>query len=128
MGQRLAERELGIQRVLTSSALRAEQTAIIVSKELGFTSSDIHIEPHLYLASVKDMLTVLSKLPTDLHTVALFAHNPGMTDAANALSDLQVGNVPTCGMFMIEFACEHWDALSPKTATSLFYDYPKLSA
>ncbi len=40
--------------------------------------------------------------------VAIFAHNPALTEVANLLSDAEIPNVPPCGLVRIRLNVERW--------------------
>ena len=42
----------------------------------------------------------------------LVAHNPGMTDMANRLSDASIDNLPTCGVFVVDAEADNWSDLA----------------
>jgi phosphohistidine phosphatase len=60
-----------------------------------------------------------------LDTIALIGHNPGLTNLANLLNDIAIENIPTCGIFTIEFSDKSWRKISKKTGTFISFDYPK---
>jgi len=65
------------QRLISSSAVRATQTARIVVEEFG--NLDLQIAPDLYHASVDRLLETLRQLPADRATL-LVGHNPGLEE------------------------------------------------
>lgn len=95
--------------IWTSSAVRAQRTAAYVA--LGFTAT-ITTAPELYLSSPETALGVLRSTPSTVESVALVAHNPGLTYLANLLSAEPVtDNLVTFGTAL--FATElEWSALT----------------
>lgn len=65
-----------------SSARRAKQTADYVSRGFG---ARILEESGLYLASAEGLLSCLRTTPPDVGSVAVVAHNPGLTHLVNLL-------------------------------------------
>jgi len=63
---------------LASSALRAAETAQLVSAVWGDEAPAISRSPALYLASVQRLLMTLEELPVDGVRVLLVGHNPGL--------------------------------------------------
>jgi len=128
MGERLAARlnssEQSVDALISSSAKRAEQTACLLAKALSFSETSITWHQELYLAPPPVIQEVVRQLPEHVNTVALVAHNPGITELAEKLTGEYFGNVPTCGMITVEFPVDHWlDAGS--WADFVGYDYPK---
>lgn len=109
MAAALKQRELMPDQILSSTALRALNTASIIAQELGYSSSNIQTESDLYLASARTILTCVQKLDEELSTVFVFGHNPGMHEAAMRLtSDLRLSEFPTLAVARIEFDLEFW--------------------
>ena len=77
----------GAEWIWCSSALRARQTAEYVSR--GFNTHVVE-EPELYLASAERLLNCLQATPEDVHSVAVVAHNPGLTFLVNLLGNQSV--------------------------------------
>lgn len=126
MGKRLKEREVTIDRVISSPANRAITTATVLSEVIGISLSSIEINPQLYHADEDVILNVVQRI-ADVHdSVMLAGHNPGLTDFVNRLATLAIDNVPTCGVVAIRLAIRQWSACDWGCGTLLFFDYPKL--
>ncbi|MEJ7662643.1 MAG: histidine phosphatase family protein [Hymenobacter sp.] len=59
MGQALAARHIKLDRLVSSPAVRAMSTAVLVARELAFPSADIVIEPTIYQADVDTLLAII---------------------------------------------------------------------
>jgi phosphohistidine phosphatase len=125
MGARLAEWGPPVDRVISSSAVRALKTAELVIQEMGLPWDEIHIEDALYHATEEEMLEIIREQDDYLDGVMLFGHNPGMTYLVNDLSDLGLENLPTCGVVILQFDVEDWIDVGEYQATSAIFDYPK---
>lgn len=125
MGAHLAAHYPAPQRILSSTALRAASTAAILADALGIEAGAIEHLRRLYLADARTLLGVARALPDHLDTVMLVAHNPGMTDLVNLLSDAGLDNLPTCGVARIGFEVADWSALTPGDGRLLSLDLPK---
>ncbi len=87
-GKLLAERLPGIDRVLVSSGLRAQQTWQAVSQSLSVGQRlDV---PELYLAGSDELLAVVRQLPDSAEAVLLVGHNEGIEELASMLSGVPV--------------------------------------
>ncbi len=125
MGKRLAERNVQPDLVLCSPALRARLTAEAVIGELAGNPKWLLFDPHLYLAELSQLVSLLRGIARDRHDVLLIGHNPGLTDLANYLVDGHIANLPTCALFSVELTASDWSRLDRCQARTLFYDYPK---
>lgn len=87
-----------------SSAVRAQQTAEHVRAGFGIPANHCVTLEELYQASPRTLLDVLQRTPETESSVAIVAHNPGLTDLCNALEGAQVtDNLPTLGMALFAF-------------------------
>src|SRR5580765_3320693 len=83
MAERLLDCNLEIDAFISSPAKRARKTAEIFSKVFGQGKKHVEIKEELYEAGENDFASVIENLPDDLNVVAIFSHNPGITDFAN---------------------------------------------
>ena len=125
MSERLLKQHLVPQHIVSSPALRAITTAEYFADTFGIDNKQIQTEPAIYEASATTLLKVLNQLDNKYNFVALFGHNPGMTNFAINLSDTEIYDLPTCGLILIEFPVDDWGSISEGTGTEKLYDFPK---
>jgi phosphohistidine phosphatase len=125
MGQRLAERGIRPDRMVSSPAKRAIATAQAVAKEVGFPREKIVEDERLYLSSVSTWLEVIRPLDDDADCVICFGHNPELTDLVNTLGRQDIGNMPTCGVVELRYDIETWADVGKVEPTYFDFDYPK---
>lgn len=130
MGERLAARlnagNLALDVLLCSSAQRARETAELLIPALGFAVENVEWRRELYLASPRIMLKAIQAMPDEAATVALLAHNPGITELAEILTGKSFGNVPTCGVITLALPVDHWRGVTEDVGAELIdFDYPR---
>ena len=125
MAERLIDRDVTIDAFISSPAKRARKTAEIFSKTLKQKKKDIEFKDELYEASERQFAEVIASLANDLDVVAIFSHNPGITDYANTLTSTRVDNIPTSGIFAVQADTDDWNQFSSATKQLWFFDYPK---
>lgn len=125
MAQRLLDKKISIDLIVSSPAKRAAKTAKAFAEAYGIKKSEILFLPELYLAPPSVFFKVLNGLDTKAKTVALFSHNEGITDFANQLSQARIDNIPTCGVFAVKVKADHWAAFQEAEKEFWFFDYPK---
>jgi len=125
MAARLMERNVTIDAFISSSAKRARKTAALFIKEHGGAKEDIILMPELYLAGPEAFYNAIAKAPASANTIALFAHNPGITEFANELTDVRIDDMPTCAIFAVKADIENWAAFKDAAKQYWFFDYPK---
>lgn len=130
VAQWIAEHRIAPELVLCSPSLRTRQTLDIVAASFA-RPPKIVIEDGLYLASARDLLTRLHRLPADTASVMLVGHNPGFQELAFYLSDVatgplmaRLGTFPTGALasFQVDIA---WAALERKGARLTALAAPK---
>lgn len=126
MAVRLLSRGTVPELIISSPARRARSTARIMAKEWKYPKDAILLEEELYLCYASTFLKVITRIDDDFNAVAIFGHNPGITDFANYLTEeIRIDNVPTTGIFAIEADTDHWLDFDRASKRFLFFDYPK---
>ena len=109
--------------IISSPAIRAINTALIFSRNLGFPENKLVIHPGLYESSAEYFITQLAGIHNEFKNVYVFAHNPTISKVACILSNTPIDNIPTCGIVCIEFKSDSWKATD--AASLLWIDFPK---
>lgn len=125
MAHRLQERNITIDAFISSSAKRARKTAALFIKEFGGEKEDIILVPELYLAGPEAFYTAIANAPAKANSIAIFAHNPGITDFANELTEVRIDDMPTCAIFAVKAEIQDWPSFKDAEKQYWFFDYPK---
>ena len=125
MGRRLKKANVQTDLIISSPAKRAHKTAKIIAKEIGFPKKRILTDEAIYLADVPTLLDVIQHIDNAFQQVILVGHNPGFTDLATYFTEVQIDNIPTCGIFCIDFDIQSWKEVSARKGKFIFLDYPK---
>jgi phosphohistidine phosphatase len=129
MAKRLLQKKINIDAFVSSPAKRAKKTAELFCKEYGKDEEEIIFITKLYHASPEIFFEVIEELDNRFNTVAIFSHNMGITEFANQLvKDLQIDNMPTCGIFVVTINATKWAGFKNEKRDFLFFDYPKNDA
>ncbi|MBO0981552.1 histidine phosphatase family protein [Microbacterium sp. SD291] len=115
MAQRLVDDELGLDRIVSSSAARAQSTAGEYAAAFGLAVVE---EELLYAASARAILAIAAALPEDSSVAMLVGHNPGMSDAVAELTG-QFVQMPTCAIAECAVDIGSWDELIEGTGRLL---------
>lgn len=125
MARKLRDQKVKIDAFFSSPAQRAKKTASIFAKEYDTNKKDINLVPELYEAEVQDFYEVIGKVDRDYQNIAVFSHNPGITDFANSLTETRIDNIPTCGIFAIRVDSKKWSDFKDSKKEFWFFDSPK---
>ena len=113
------------QRIVSSDAVRAATTARLLVAATQPETEALQLNERLYHASPERIAAIARDLPDSAAVAALVGHNPGMTYAANRLADdLELDNLPTCGIVGIRFDVGQWAEI--ETGSLCYLDYPKM--
>lgn len=124
MAGRLLSKTTIPQYLLSSPAVRAKTTANIFAKTLGLAEPKYN--QAIYEASYPTLLQIVNALPDAYNFVAMFGHNPGMSDLLYNLTG-QMYDMPTCTIAIIDFDIDEWKMVSSDMGSLSYYDYPKNS-
>jgi len=125
MGQALAKRGIKPDVLVSSSAVRALSTAVLVARELGFAHEKITVDPAIYRADTDALLSIVRALPNAAESALVVGHNPTITNTVNALSNSTFNDLPTAAVVCVRFSTDRWDEVARTNAEFYFYDYPK---
>ncbi|RWX56382.1 histidine phosphatase family protein [Photobacterium chitinilyticum] len=123
MVHRLNAWQTGPQLIVSSSALRAAQTAYFFSKGLS-SQPKLETRSELYTESAFELLDTIKASTTQVDRLMVVCHNPAINDLVNMLG-LNIDNMPTCGVAVFGFEVDCWQAIFSEHAATIYYDYPK---
>jgi phosphohistidine phosphatase len=126
MGERLAERDVKPDLILSSPAARALKTAEIVAKKLDYELKDIAVDERLYAVGADDLLDVVRQLGDKLKRVMVVGHNPELTTLAHRFSS-EIIHMPTCAVAEFKFDAKSWSTIDKDKPVKVALDYPKQS-
>lgn len=126
MAKRLLKRDVKIDAFVSSPANRALTTATYFAEAYEKKLKHITQIEILYHAEVSVFYKVVEELDDDKKTVAIFSHNPGITEFVNTLTNTRIDNMPTCGIFAVKADIKTWKDFSSAEKEFWFFDYPKL--
>ncbi len=124
MGEYLVEKASKIDIVISSSARRAKSTAKRIDDLVN--SENFIVEPKLYHASAREIFGVIANIHPEVESALIVAHNPGMTDMINMFSEEDIINVPTAGVFKVDFDINDWQEADTYNGKLDFFIYPKM--
>ena len=109
MGKLLKSKELKPDLILSSTALRAKETAEIVADTCKCKKEIIFLDS-LYMAEPSDILRAIEKNSKDKKTVMVIGHNPGL-EAFLQIADGKVESLPTASIAYLTVSIDDWSEL-----------------
>jgi phosphohistidine phosphatase len=126
MGKILYEKNINVDKIISSPAKRAYKTAKIIAKYIGFNITAIQKDEKIYSASAGELIAIIQKVPDSVSSLMIFGHNPAFTSLNNYLSDISLDNIPTSGIVCLKFDISSWKEIDPQRSKQIFFEYPKL--
>ncbi|MEC7124459.1 MAG: histidine phosphatase family protein, partial [Bacteroidota bacterium] len=81
--------------IISSPAIRALHTAVIVIRELGISMEKLIIDEQLYTFSGFSIIDYVYALDERWSKVVLVGHNPAFTEVINHFSDVSINQLKT---------------------------------
>ncbi|GAB5465954.1 MAG: phosphohistidine phosphatase SixA [Candidatus Kapaibacteriales bacterium] len=125
MANRLKDRNIDIDKMISSPANRAISTCRVFAEKLECLFDQIQIEMAIYENGTNALKKLLPELESEVSTVLLFGHNPHFSSIITYYTGEQFGNLPTCGIVCIDFPIDSWEEINNVNGTIRFFDYPK---
>ncbi len=126
MAEKLLADQVKIDAFVSSPAKRAKKTCKAFMEVYDTEKENIILIDELYNAQVSTFYNVVSNLQHNPHHVALFSHNPGISEFANSLCQgVDIDDMPTCAVFAVEIPIDDWKDFGSAEKKFLFFKYPK---
>lgn len=112
--------------ILSSSALRAYQTALTVADRMSINPGKVKKHTDLYEdVTTSDILEHITTSVDSVKTLMIVGHNPWISNVAVALSQNFDDILPTSGVLVLDFKVDFWDEVIPGEGKTRLYDFPK---
>ena len=95
--------------IISSTAVRAKETALLLARELEIPEDKVVFNKHLYHAYDDEVLAELFALDDSVNTVMIVGHNPTLTDVVNHFSNKPIDNLPTSAVASVTFKTDSWE-------------------
>lgn len=124
MAKKLVRKDIMIDRFVSSPAIRAKMTAEIFINQYNRKPEEIQFIPDLYQASPDIFDQVVSRFDDQFSHVAIFAHNPGITDYAADLTSTRISHMPTSSVFAAAASINSWKDFSVAEKEFILFETP----
>jgi phosphohistidine phosphatase len=125
MARRLAKRGERPDAIVTSSALRAFETARVFASKLDIAAGGLVVEPKIYGAGVDDLVDLVRGFDERLGSVLLVGHNPTLSELCHRLTGEELGELSTCSVVTLRVAPGEWASVGRRKLELVDLDYPK---
>ena len=125
MAKKLVKHNILIDRFVSSPAVRAKMTAEIFVNQYNRKAEEIQFAPELYHGSPEIFDRVIAGLDDQFDHVAVFAHNPGITEYAGSLTSTRISHMPTGSSFAVASSIHSWKDFPDAKKDFIFFHTPK---
>ena len=126
IAQKIKEKGINPDLIVSSPANRALHTALIFARELLYPLDKVVINSILYGESEKEILGLIKNTDNQFNNLFIFGHNPVFTDLPNLFLKQQIDNLPTSGVAILQFETTSWKDISKKILKSEILVFPKM--
>ena len=124
MGRKLHAERFEVDLILASTAQRVRETMELLIPAWGSTAQIVW-DKHVYLATPEVLLELVGGLDDSWRTVMLVGHNPGLSQVASWLMQLDI-DMPTAGLVSMLGQGTSWaSALRERPWQQQFFWKPK---
>lgn len=117
----IKNKNLKIDKIVSSDAIRAKATALFFISNLNIDKNLLDFNHNLYDFSGINLLKTIKEIDDSINSLMIFGHNHAITDFVNTFGSVFIDNVPTCGVVIIEFNIQKWSKINKgKTIYTLF--------
>ena len=125
MGNLLEKLNILPDLIISSPAVRAAMTSRFVADAINYPLKQIQYDENIYEAGDSQLLEVIYGVDDTIDKLMLVGHNPSFTYFSHFLSNHDVSNIPTCGLFGAEIDISSWTKIKKNSGKTLLYEYPK---
>eukprot|EP01029_Cantina_marsupialis_P009729 TRINITY_DN225516_c1_g2_i2.p1 TRINITY_DN225516_c1_g2~~TRINITY_DN225516_c1_g2_i2.p1 ORF type:complete len:160 (+),score=17.28 TRINITY_DN225516_c1_g2_i2:103-582(+) len=122
IGEKLKEKNISPDLIISSPAIRARETAEIVAKEISYDKNIMYNEV-IYQAFLNEIIESISYTYDTVNSLMVVGHNPSLTALAITFADfkeeIKMGNI-----VKIRFNCDSWISIDKSNAS--FEEYIKV--
>ena len=123
MANYLQENQIKIDVVISSQAVRSEETAQIIRKQLNL--HEVEFEDCLYPCTSSCIYNTIVSVEDSINSILIIGHNPGLTSFAQEYMQLGTMHLGTSGMISCSFETNSWAEFALSNAKRNFVTSPK---
>ena len=110
MSKELSKKIDNVDLLISSSSKRTRLTAdffieLIKINKISFIGD-------LYHSSSENIINKLKKISNTYKSIMVIGHNPGLTDLVNKLTSINLYNLPTCGVAIVNLNINSWGLIN----------------
>lgn len=126
ISQYLSEMDVEPDMIISSTAVRAYETACLIAKGLNYPVDKIQKEASLYLSDNEEILNLIFGVDNKYKSLMIFGHNPTFTSFANQFLSEKIDWMPTSAVVAVKFDTDNWENICLSDKQLKFVVFPKM--
>ncbi len=122
----LLEKEVKVDYIISSSAVRALETAKFLARAVQYPLEEVKVDPQVYHANTDRLQDQFYDLSDQFDSVMIVGHNPTFTNFANEFLEDKIDWLPTSAIVCIEFETNHWEQIFEAPRRTKFVVSPRM--
>jgi len=107
--------------IISSPAIRALHTAMLIARTTALPYGKIVIDERIYESYSSSIIEVVEEQPASYDSVVVVGHNPMLTEFCNLFLPDYLENLPTAGLVSLGFDIKEWSIVNQQPVTSKVY-------
>ncbi|AKD55131.1 SixA phosphatase family protein [Spirosoma radiotolerans] len=125
MGRYLHDKTILPDVIISSTAPRAKDTAMVMAEQIGYDPAQIRLDGALFDGGPKAYLAALNALPDTVQSAMIVGHNPDVSYLAEYLTHQLIGSMSKGAVVAVRFDDVSWAEMSGRTGHVSFEIGPK---
>ena len=125
LGGYLYKNNTEISAIECSNAVRAIQTAELIADQIKFDISKINVDPQLYEASVRSLVSKVCAFNDNWSDVIIVGHNPVLSYFVEYLTGHHFDGMDTGSMVKISCGVDDWALITKENSAFEYYISPE---
>ncbi|MGC8823351.1 MAG: SixA phosphatase family protein [Bacteroidales bacterium] len=104
--------------IISSPAIRALHTAMLIARTCNVPYGKIIIDERLYENYSSSIIEVVEEMPLNYDKMVVVGHNPMLTEFCNLFLPDYLENLPTAGLATLAFDIKEWSIVNQQPVES----------
>ena len=110
--------------MLSSCALRAQETTDLLANKIGYEGKKIFLE-ELYMTTAEDIQEIIMAQDDSFNHIFVIAHNPQISEFINLVIEEHFSKMPSMGVVALNFDIDEWSEMENTKGKVDFFIFPK---
>ena len=114
------EKNLCVDKIISSPAVRAYSTAMIFMNLLSIPNKILTIDSNIYESTPSLIIKVIQKNPDTINSILIVGHNPSISSTIEHLTANAYNELPTGALVALQTSSESWKEIKKNSCKKIF--------